>query len=773
MPFIKTPNDDKAVTSSTALSFKLSQSATVYVGYDPLATTLPAWLSNWQKLTDKVGINDPRISYLTLYSKPFPAGTVSLGGNLASPAAGSKNSYIVIVKQATDPRPYVTAVRPLNGATNVPLDQSISVDLKYPGGNAIDGNTVNPSTVKLYRVASDGTKTLISGTAVNSTAAGDAITLSATLRTSTKYEFLITNQVKDDNGNAMIPFTSRFTTTSSSPSTPTDLSGVSFTEQTLIDNTFGSDGFTTLVIGPDHRLYAATSGGKIERWNIGTDGTITNRVTIAPFGTARRLLIGFHFDPAATSTNLIAWISHSSGVFTNAPDWAGKISRINLNDPGTPQVTDYVINLPRSYKDHSTNSIDFGPDGGLYFVQGSNTAMGAADPTWGNRDERLLSGAVLRLDIAKAQQQTLPINAKTNEGGTYNPYSSTAALTIYASGVRNAYDLVWHSNGQLYIPTNGSAAGGSTPALSSGTTWSNGQTYTGPNIPAMTDVRDSQSDYLFRIVKGGYYGHPNILRKEYILNGGNPTSGVDPGEVVWTANGVTLGYNVGTPKEPNYRGYIFDFGLNKSPNGVVEYKSNAFGGKLKGKLLVCRFSGGDDIMVLQPGGTGMDIVAATEGIKVPGLRRPFSNPLDVIEDVRTGNLYLSEYYDGNGDGKPRITLLRANQPATSTLQRTASSLDIESDIEEEINGLVLRVYPNPNKSGNKIVVEVKNFKPQESVTLSLYDLTGRSIQVKTIKTDEQGTASTEIPASSELKSGAYIIRASGNSGKKQTKLVIE
>jgi hypothetical protein len=289
----------------------------------------------------------------------------------------------------------------------------------------------------------------------------------------------------------------------------------------------------------------------------------------------------------------------------------------------------------------------------------------------------------------------------------------------------------------------------------------------------MTDVRDSQNDYLFRIVKGGYYGHPNILRKEYILNGGNPTSGVDPGEVVWTANGVTLGYNVGTPKEPNYRGYIFDFGLNKSPNGVVEYKSNAFGGKLKGKLLVCRFSGGDDIMVLQPGGTGMDIVAATEGIKVPGLRRPFSNPLDVIEDVRTGNLYLSEYYDGNGDGKPRITLLRANQPATSTLQRTASSLDIESDIEEEINGLVLRVYPNPNKSGNKIVVEVKNFKPQESVTLSLYDLTGRSIQVKTIKTDEQGTASTEIPASSELKSGAYIIRASGNSGKKQTKLVIE
>ncbi len=773
MPFIKTPNDDKKLTTTTALSFNLSQSATVYVGYDPMATALPAWLSGWQKLTSRVGIQDPRIDYLTLYSKAFPAGKVSLGGNLASPAAGSKNTYMVIAKPGSDLRPYVTAVRPANGATNVSLDQSVSVDLRYPGGNSIDGNTVNTSTVKLYRVASDGTKTLITGTAVNSTAAGDAITLSAALRTGTKYEFSITNLVKDDQGNAMIPFTSRFTTTSSTPDTPTDLSGISFTEQTLIDNTFGTDGFTTLVIGPDRRLYAATSGGKIERWDLRTDGTITNRVTISPFGTTRRLLIGFHFDPAATSTNLIAWVSHSSGIFTNAPDWAGKISRLNLNDPAVPKVTDYVINLPRSYKDHSTNSIDFGPDGALYFTQGSNTAMGAADPAWGNRDERLLSGSVLRLDITKAQQQTLPINAKTSDGGTYNPYASTAALTFYATGVRNAYDLVWHSNGQLYIPTNGSAAGGSTPALASGTTLANGQTYTGPDIPAMTDVRDSQNDYLFRVVKGGYYGHPNVLRREYILNGANPTSGVDPGEVVWTTDGVTMGYKVGTLTDPNYRGFAYDFGLNKSPNGVIEYKSNAFGGKLKGKMLVCRFSGGDDIMVLQPGGTNLNIIAATEGIKVPGLRRPFSNPLDVIEDVRTGNLYLSEYYDGNGNGQPRITLLKADQPATATLQRTASVFDKTIDTENETEGLKLRVYPNPSNAGAGMYVEVKNFGPQQSVTLTLHDLTGRTIPLKKIVTDEQGSGTTPLPDALQLKRGLYMVRATGRAGKQEAKLMIK
>ncbi|PSR54647.1 hypothetical protein AHMF7605_14585 [Adhaeribacter arboris] len=764
--FIKTPNDDKYFTSSTAFTFQLGQNATVYVAYDPVATKLPAWMAGWQKTFDRIGINDPRISYLEVYSKSFAPGTITLGGNLASPAVGSKNTYIVVVKPdgATNVRPYVTAVRPVDEATNVHLDQSVSVDLKYPGGNSINGNTVNTTTVKLYMVSSTGIKTLVSGTAVNSTAAGDAITLSAALKASTTYEFQITDGVKDDNGNALVPFASRFTTTSVTPDNTGDLSGVSFTEQTLITTSFGSDGFTSLVVGPDHRLYAATSGGKIERWDIRADGTITNHVTISPFGSSRRLLIGLRFSPSATSSNLIAWISHSSPVFTNAPDWSGKISRINLNNPASPQVVDYVVNLPRSYKDHSTNSLDFGPDGALYFPQGSNSAMGSLDGAWGNRAERLLNAAVLRLDINKAQSQGLPIDVKTQEGGSYNPYSSNAPLTLYATGVRNAYDLIWHSNGSLYVPANGSAAGGNTPALLNGTKWSNGQTYTGPSIPAMTDVRQTQNDYLFRVVQGGYYGHPNALRNEYIMNGGNPTSNTDPGELV--------GYPVGTPTEPNYRGFIYNFGLNISPNGAIEYRSNAFGGKLKGKMLVCRFSGGDDLIVLAPSASNPNTITATEGIKVPGFRRPFSNPLDVIEDVKTGNLYLSEYYDGNGDGQPRITLLKADKPATSgtTAQRVASIIDTEV---EDGSGLTVSVYPNPN-TGNNLHVEVKNFSAQEAITLTLHDVVGQVVQATTLVTNEQGTGSTNLSLhKQQLVRGVYVIKAAGASGSTQTKLVIE
>jgi hypothetical protein len=54
------------------------------------------------------------------------------------------------------------------------------------------------------------------------------------------------------------------------------------------------------------------------------------------------------------------------------------------------------------------------------------------------------------------------------------------------------------------------------------------------------------------------------------MNGGNPTGGNDPAQVVE--------YPVGTLPDRNWRGFAFDFGEHFSPNGIVEYKNNAFGG---------------------------------------------------------------------------------------------------------------------------------------------------------------------------------------------------
>ena len=112
------------------------------------------------------------------------------------------------------------------------------------------------------------------------------------------------------------------------------------------------------------------------------------------------------------------------------------------------------------------------------------------------------------------------------------------------------------------------------------------------DVPALTNVSQTEDDFLFNIVQGGYYGHPNPTRGEYVLDGGNPTSGTD--------SRSSPQYPVGTQPDPNYRGAAYDFGQHHSPDGVIEYQGNAFGGALDGKLLVVRYSGGDDVMVLTP-----------------------------------------------------------------------------------------------------------------------------------------------------------------------------
>jgi hypothetical protein len=311
-------------------------------------------------------------------------------------------------------------------------------------------------------------------------------------------------------------------------------------------------------------------------------------------------------------------------------------------------VQDYVVGLPRSIRDHMTNSLAFGGDGALYALQGSNTAMGAPDAAWGNRPERKLSAALLRIDTGAIASP--PVDVKTEEGGTYNPFAAGAPVKIFASGIRNGFDMVWHSNGRLYVPGNGSAAGGNTPATSSPLPTScqsridsgtNGA-YTGPSVPGLTNVATTENDWVFRVVQNGYYGHPDPARCEWVMNGGNPTSGTDTAEVP--------AYPVGTAPDRNYRGIAWDFGAHYSPDGSLEYKSNAFSGALRGKILVTRYSAGDDIVALTPGGPNLDITGANIGIA--GLTG-FTDPLDVVESpTGNGNLYVSEL------GANKITLLR-------------------------------------------------------------------------------------------------------------------
>ncbi|MEO6327656.1 MAG: kelch repeat-containing protein [Ginsengibacter sp.] len=208
--FIKTPNNDKANTSATLLSFNINQDAAVYIAYDPRATVLPAWLSGFQKLASQVGINDPKITYLELYSKNYTKGTVSLGGNLQSPAAGALNNYFVIVVPQTAPIQYNLTVSATGNGTvtknpnqatyangsAVTLTAIPAAGQQFTGWSGAASGTVNPLTITMdgnksitaafapiqynLTVAISGNGTVTKNPNQATYASGSAVTLTAT-----------------------------------------------------------------------------------------------------------------------------------------------------------------------------------------------------------------------------------------------------------------------------------------------------------------------------------------------------------------------------------------------------------------------------------------------------------------------------------------------------------------------------------------------------------------------------------------------------------------
>ena len=570
--------------------------------------------------------------------------------------------------------PSVTSSTPADGAVDVSLDagtSGISTVINTPLGG-LDTSTLTTDSVYLEKV--DGERVLTS--APTTSGGGDTIILQSSrlLEPNTTYRFNVTSAVEDD-GVPFTPYTSTFTTTSAGGSEVPTISNIVSTKQ---PGTTGTR-YSSLTFGPDGNLYALTILGEIQRFPVAADGTLETPTTISSLQQAEggpRLAIGLTFDPSSTANNLIAWVTNtyidvnnfdgSVGNGINQP-WAGKVTR--LSGPNLENVQDVVVGLPRSSKDHVTNSIAFNPaePGVLYFMQGSNTAMGAPDAAWKYQEERALSGAVLRLDTNLLGN--LPLNAQTEDGGNYNPFAPGAPLTVYASGTRNSYDLVWHSNGNLYVPANGSAGGGNIPRYDPlpGTCDNriDGKPYTGPMLASPSAVNASYSndrtdgwkitetlnDYLFNIEKGGYYGTPNPKRCEWILNGGAVGF---PGEFM--ASTQRPEYPAGTSYDPNYRGPAGDFGNNVSPDGAIEYTGSAFP-DLKGKLLVTRYSRFDDIVAVTLGSDGN----ATSIDPIISKQEDLLDPIDIAQSPTTGYLYVS-WFDQKDDetpnARPVITLLR-------------------------------------------------------------------------------------------------------------------
>lgn len=467
---------------------------------------------------------------------------------------------------------------------------------------------------------------------------------------------------------------------------------------------------------------------------------------------------------------------------------------IGEGDAFTGTAETYITGLPRSNGDHVTNSLEFRanpnaglpdePDFLLYLIQGSNSAMGQADSAWGFRPERLLNAAILEIDPTReappggfdVSTEPIPANGTnrrfgyenvqngqlvpTDDGnlknggiainsgeftgnflhfnadgvasvrsGTnfnstvieefYNPYADDAVLKIFATGQRNGYDLVWHSNGKLYVSANGSAAGGNVP--------------NNPNTPQNEAINNVgvQNDYFFTISEGSYSGHPNPLRDEFILNGGNPTAGTDPNQVG--------NYPVGTLPDPNYNAdNAYSLGQNRSPNGAIEYKSNVFGTGLQNAVIFTEYSSGNDLraMILDDDGNVIDdfVIRDPDGRVIS-----HPDPLDVIEGPG-GRLYLLTL--NRSDGSSQIVRLEP-APGGIIADNTADAggdlalvLFDGSDVDAtvfQVNGLdddiqTIRVSFNGGQAQivtlnaqNRFTADVSDFGSPIAATLTVLD----------------------------------------------------
>src|SRR5687767_8707725 len=195
----------------------------------------------------------------------------------APPAETSSYAPPAMAAQLTEPspapRPTVTSTTPGNGATGVPRDAFVSANVSVLGGTGIDKSTLSAHTVRLYRT-SDGA---VVPASLNTSAGGDVLVLgpSEPLEPNTQYTFEVTSELRVLTGDTFAPLTAHFTTGAASAVVDSSLKFNKVPQPAV-----PTASYTAVTVGPDGRLYAATDGGEILRFDVAEDGTLGNVVGI-------------------------------------------------------------------------------------------------------------------------------------------------------------------------------------------------------------------------------------------------------------------------------------------------------------------------------------------------------------------------------------------------------------------------------------------------------------------------------------------------------------
>ncbi|SHL05998.1 malectin domain-containing carbohydrate-binding protein [Rhodothermus profundi] len=510
--------------------------------------------------------------------------------------------------------------------------------------------------------------------------------------------------------------------------------------------------------------------------NHDDDGTLNPSVTTRQV--TGILVVGTPSNPVIYVTSSDPRIgAGGGGQDLNLDTNSGILSRLtwvgtSRDDPaGYWDKVDLVRGLPRSEENHSPNGMAYDPTTHtLYIAIGGHTNAGAPSNNFGFTIEYALSAAILSVDLNALEAMpiqgsgdnkyvydlpTLDDPTRPNANGIDDPslpgydgvdindpfggndglnqakWDPTGPVQVYATGFRNAYDLVITSNGRMYAVDNGANGGwgghpdgeADYPAETTVGQCTNkylagepGSTGPGPGGDPKVNNLDNLH-FIRELVPGDpnyvqpgeryYAGHPNPIRgnplgaglfKDSVWYGpGDPRLPVD-----WPPVPPALAYAA----ECDYRqpgvadGALTTF--TSSTNGITEYTASNFGGALQGNLLLASFDGNlyrvelsadgkqvltKEVLASGFGSIPLDVTALGDNAPFPGtiwIANYGSNTITVLEpnDFLICSGSYDPTLDEDGDGYTNADEIDNGTDPCSAASKPA---DADGDLISDLN----------------------------------------------------------------------------------------
>ncbi|ASJ76428.1 choice-of-anchor D domain-containing protein [Granulosicoccus antarcticus] len=371
---------------------------------------------------------------------------------------------------------------------------------------------------------------------------------------------------------------------------------INFTTSTLNTSQNITRG-TTLQFGPDGKLYVGEMTGTIYVFDVTRNGknnytgTVSDTITLVkntqnhdddgtPNATKQRTMTGIHVTGTAAAPVIYASSSDwrqaagPSGTDSNLDTNSGVLHKLTKNG-GNWTKQDMVRGLPRSEENHGPNGL-VKVGNKIYLSVGGHTNQGAPSNNFAELPEYALSSAVLEINLDTIGDSTYDLPTLDGPSDQNDPFGGNDGLNqaileidgpvkIFATGFRNAYDIVYTETGRFYTWDNGPNAG-----------W--GGEPSGNCSNNLVEVGASHKDGLHLISQGYYAGHPNPTRgnKDNKFGGQSPIEGdADPVE----CNYKTPGQNDGSLVVNS-----------PSTNGIDEYTASNFAGSMQGDLIAAAFN---------------------------------------------------------------------------------------------------------------------------------------------------------------------------------------